>query len=147
MPKIVKQFRVKYGFLSNFYPAKIKINGLEYATTEHYFQSMKFTDMKIREKIKTAPTPGLAKKWTRKYKKRKDWYNISVNVMERALRAKFSIPKFRKKLLATGDMLLQEGNTWGDKFWGVDLKTGKGENILGKLLMKIREEIKRNSKS
>jgi predicted NAD-dependent protein-ADP-ribosyltransferase YbiA (DUF1768 family) len=45
-------------------------------------------------------------------------------------------------LLSTGDELLIEGNTWGDTYWGVDLKTGIGENKLGKILMKVREEIK-----
>ena len=61
--------------------------------------------------------------------------------MEEALRAKFNIPEFKEKLLATGEMHLEEGNNWNDTFWGVDLKTGKGENHLGKLLMKIRKEL------
>ncbi len=38
--------------------------------------------------------------------------------------------------------LLQEGNRWGDTFWGVDLRTGKGENKLGKILMRVRKELK-----
>ena len=143
MEDSVKEFRGKFRFLSNFYPTKIEIDGIEYATTEHYFQSMKFTDSEIQEKIRNAPTPGLAKKWAREHKKREDWYEISLDVMERALKAKFDIPEFREKLLATGDMYLQEGNRWRDTFWGVDLKTGKGENHLGRLLMKIRSELKK----
>ena len=33
------------------------------------------------------------------------------------------------------------GNTWGDTCWGVDLRTGQGENHLGRILMKVREEL------
>lgn len=147
MKRIVKEFKYKYNFLSNFYPVKIVIDGLEYATTEHYFQSMKFTDPEVQETIRKAPTPSIAKKLARKHKKREDWYDISLNVMERALRAKFNIPKLRKKLLATDDMYLQEGNRWNDTFWGVDLNAGKGKNHLGKLLMKIRSELRMNMNS
>jgi predicted NAD-dependent protein-ADP-ribosyltransferase YbiA (DUF1768 family) len=50
-------------------------------------------------------------------------------------------------LLATGDAEIQEGNTHGDLYWGVDLHTGEGENVLGKLLMKVREEVKQNQKT
>jgi len=144
MRKIIKEFKGKYNFLSNFYPAKIVIDGLEYATTEHYFQSMKFLDPEIQKKIRNTPTPSLAKKLSKRYKKREDWYDISLEVMEKALRAKFSILKLRRMLLATEDMYLQEGNRWSDTFWGVDLNTGKGENHLGRLLMKIRAELNKN---
>lgn len=144
MRKIIKEFKGKYNFLSNFYPAKIVIDGLEFATTEHYFQSMKFLDPEIQKKIRNTPTPSLAKKLSKRYKKREDWYGISLEVMEKALKAKFSIPKLRRMLLATDDMYLQEGNRWNDTFWGVDLNTGNGENHLGRLLMKIRAELKEN---
>ena len=62
MIKIIKEFKNRYYFLSNFYPVKIIIDGLEYPTTEHYFQSMKFLDPKIQKKIRNTPTPSLAKK-------------------------------------------------------------------------------------
>ena len=51
-------------------------------------------------------------------------------------------PELKRLLLATGDAVLIEGNTWGDRFWGVDKRTGKGENHLGLILMDIREELK-----
>jgi ribA/ribD-fused uncharacterized protein len=102
---------------------------------------MKFIDPKIREKIRNAPTPSSAKKLAKKFRRREDWFEISLQVMERALRVKFNIPELREKLISTGEMYLQEGNKWDDTFWGVDLNTGKGENHLGRLLMKIRSEI------
>ena len=60
--------------------------------------------------------------------------------MEEALRKKFSDPGLRKALLDTGDEYLEEGNTWRDEYWGVC--NGIGKNRLGKLLMKIRDELR-----
>ena len=77
----------------------------------------------------------------RKIELRKDWNSIKDNVMEYLIRLKFKDVELRKKLLATGDTLLVEGNYWNDKYWGVDLKSGKGENRLGKILMKVRKDI------
>lgn len=139
--KIIKQFKGKYRFLSNFYPISINIDGKTYPSTEHYYQAMKLNNSIIQEKIRTSSTPTQAKKIAHQYKPRKDWKDISLRVMERALRVKFSIPELKEKLINTNHAILQEGNTWGDEFWGVNLKTGIGENNLGKLLMKIREEM------
>lgn len=47
----------------------------------------------------------------------------------------------KDKLIATGDEYLEEGNTWNDTYWGVC--RGKGKNILGKILMRVREELKK----
>lgn len=71
---------------------------------------------------------------------RKNWDIIKLQVMEDLLRIKFSDPSFKKLLLATENEVLQEGNWWKDYFWGVDKTTGYGQNHLGKLLMKIRNE-------
>ena len=143
---MINQFKGKYQFLSNFYRAKIIIDDKEYGTTEHYFQSMKFRELDLQEKVRTAATPALAKKLARQMKAhiRYDWIDVSFYIMEKALKEKFAIPELREKLLATGEMELQEGNTWNDRFWGVDLKTGEGDNHLGKLLMKIRGEIRKS---
>ena len=59
--------------------------------------------------------------------------------MYQILKSKFQNPELSKLLLETGDCELIEGNTWGDQFWGVC--KGVGENNLGKLLMKVREEL------
>ena len=111
MTKIIKEFRNKYRFLSNFFPVRIEIDGMEYATTEHYFQSVKFLEPEISEIIRTASTPGQAKKLARKYKShvRADWYDISLGVMETALRAKFSLPEydFLNKLILTKQLQSQ----------------------------------------
>ncbi|MFM7853305.1 MAG: NADAR domain-containing protein [Flammeovirgaceae bacterium] len=65
-----------------------------------------------------------------------------MKVMQGCLRDKFQQEPYKSLLINTGDLYIQEGNRWGDKFWGVDLRTGKGLNTLGKLIMEIREELK-----
>lgn len=61
--------------------------------------------------------------------------------MRECLEQKFAQEPFRTWLLETGDEPIQEGNYWGDSFWGVDKKKGQGENWLGKLLMEIRDRL------
>lgn len=90
-------------------------------------------------KIAKATKPAKAKKMGRQVKLRKDWEDIKLQVMEKALRLKFQDSTLRKKLIATGDEELVEGNPWGDRYWGV--YNGSGKNKLGKLLMKIRKEL------
>ena len=86
-----------------------------------------------------AETPGLAKKLGRKATIRPDWEKIKLPIMEYLLRQKFGDKTLKALLIGTGDAELVEGNMWGDTYWGVC--KGKGENHLGKLLMKIREEL------
>lgn len=73
---------------------------------------------------------------------RQDWDSLKHAYMRGFVLEKFTKPELREKLLATGDALLVEGNTWGDIYWGVDMRTGKGENFLGKILMQTRDELK-----
>ena len=73
---------------------------------------------------------------------RPDWEAVKVGIMEEIVRAKFiQHPELAARLLATGDKVLVEGNHWGDTFWGVDTRTGQGHNHLGRILMKVREEL------
>ena len=139
---MIKEFRGKYRFLSNFWPAPVTFDGITYPSVEHYYQAMKTVHLPTRRLIAKMPKPGDAKRYAKKVQLRKNWDAIKVSVMEAGLRAKFSIPALKHKLVATGSQTLQEGNLWHDRFWGVDLKTGKGLNTLGCLLMKIREEVR-----
>ena len=73
---------------------------------------------------------------------RPDWEQVKDGIMEEIVHAKFfQIEPFARKLVATGNAELIEGNTWGDTYWGVDLHTMQGQNKLGKILMKIRDEL------
>ena len=112
-----------------------------YPTVEHFFQANKTTNEKIRNEIAAVPTPSQAKYRGRAVQLRSDWRKIRINVMEIGLREKFNQnPDLKQKLLDTGNAYLEEGNTWGDHYWGVC--DGYGENHLGQLLMKLREEYK-----
>ena len=138
---MIGTFDGEYAFLSNFYPSFITDEDyITYPTVEHYFQAMKTLDTGVRFYIAIQATPGQAKRLGRRLDLRPDWEFIKDSIMEEALRMKFSNPKLRKALLNTGDEYLEEGNTWGDQYWGVC--NGVGKNKLGKLLMKIRQEIK-----
>ena len=87
-------------------------------------------------------TSADAKSEGRQLPLRADWETAKFVVMEEVVRDKFTRnAELRQKLLDTGDAYLEEGNTWGDKIWGT--VNGEGENRLGKILMKIREELRR----
>jgi len=134
---MINQFKDEYRFLSNFWYVDIVYDNV-YPTVEHFFQAMKTLWEGARATIAMAETPGMAKKLGRQVSLRADWEKIKLEVMELALRKKFSYPELAQKLVATYPHDLIEGNYWGDRIWGVDLKTGKGENYLGKLLVITR---------
>lgn len=136
---MIDKFRGKYWFLSNFYESPIEDENIIYPTVEHYFQAQKTLNREEKLKIAKASKPAKAKKMGRQVNLRKDWEDIKLQVMEKALRQKFQDPALCEKLIATGDEELVEGNPWGDRYWGVC--NGSGKNKLGKLLMKIRKEL------
>lgn len=140
--KTIDKFDGEYAFLSNFYDSPIKPfnDWILYPTVEHAFQAAKTNDIGMRKKIASQPTPGKAKSLGRHVDLIPNWREDRIHVMYECLRAKFEIPDLRTKLLSTGNAHLIEGNWWGDTYWGVC--NGVGSNNLGKLLMKIREELK-----
>ena len=100
---------------------------------------MKTLDINQRSAIANASTPGLAKKMGRSVSLRPDWEDIKDDVMLEGLYRKFTNDELAEWLLDTGDEELVEGNWWGDRYW--DVCKGIGQNKLGKLLMKVREEL------
>lgn len=137
----ITSFRGPHRFLSNFYPSVVEFEGFEYPTVEHAFQAAKTLDLDYRARVRTALSPGEAKALGRAAVLRRDWDHLRVGVMRDLLWKKFSRPDLSALLLATGDVPLVEGNTWGDRYWGVC--AGVGENMLGRLLMETREHIRR----
>lgn len=136
-------FRDEYRFLSNFWDAPVTYDGLTYMNNEAAFQAQKCLQPEEKEAFTELP-PSKAKNLGRRVELRPDWEEVKVGIMEEIVRAKFTQnDELKQKLLATKDMVLEEGNTWNDTFWGVSRRTGEGENHLGKILMKIRDEIAR----
>jgi ribA/ribD-fused uncharacterized protein len=143
-PAKIAEFQGPYRFLSNFWPAEVEFEGLKYPTVEHAYQSAKTLDMNERKRIAALPTPAEAKSAGRALKLRDDWERVKFDVMEQCVRYKFTHhADLAKQLLDTADATLEEGNTWGDRIWGV--YQGQGENRLGKILMKIRDELRHSA--
>lgn len=143
---MIDNFDGKYAFLSNFYKSEIMLGGIRYPSVEHAFQAYKSLELQDRVRIASAENPGIAKRLGRHVKLRGDWEQVKDDVMYRCLVKKFENPKLRQKLLATGNEQLVEGNTWHDNCWGdchcPKCECKQGENRLGKLLMRVRDEIR-----
>lgn len=123
--------------MSNFWPSEVTLDGVVYATVEHAYQAAKSIDPAKREIVRDMPQPAMAKRAGRRLKSRTDWEQVKVGVMRALLAEKFAPgTRLAAQLDATGDVVLEEGNTWGDTFWGVC--RGTGLNTLGRLLMEIR---------
>ena len=130
-------FRKEYAFLSNMYPAPLKINGLYFSCSEAAYQSFKTTDKELRKQFQFISGPT-AKKLGRKLQIRPDWDDIKLEVMEAVVRCKFNRhPELMKKLCEIKEPI-REDNTWNDTYWGVC--NNRGQNMLGIILMKIRDE-------
>ena len=140
----ITSFQGEYRWLSNFWPARISYDGLIFDSVEHAYVAAKCSDVKDQLKVQACKTPGEAKRLGHTISIREDWDDVKVSVMYGLLKQKFFFNEgLGKKLLATGDRDLIEGNTWNDRFWGVC--NGKGENHLGVLLMTIREQLRKST--
>ena len=131
--------------LSNFARLPVEIDGETWPSVEHFYQASKFADPEMREKIRLAPKPVIAKKLAQKYsgRIRADWIDVRDAVMERALRDKLARHRtIREMLMATGEEELIE--TAPDSYWGIG-RDGAGENRLGLLWMRLRDELRKET--
>lgn len=140
----IMSFRGEYSFLSNFYEGKVfTYKGLKFNNTEAPFHAEKcWSRAKEFEMIR----PLQSKRLGRRVLMRRDWEQIKDRVMYDVCYAKFTQdPVLKAKLLATGNRELVEGNTHGDRCWGMTCSNGVwiGENRLGKVLMKLREDLRK----
>jgi ribA/ribD-fused uncharacterized protein len=143
----IDDFRGDYFFLSNFFPAQVTLDGMNFPTVEHAYQAAKTLEPQERERIWGASTPDLARKMGRKLDQRPDWQEVKVKTMEDLVWKKFnSRPDLLELLLATGDAELVEENSWHDNFWGNCLcsrcAATPGQNWLGRILMEVREKLR-----
>lgn len=128
-----------HNWFSNLEPFSIEIDGIIYPSVENYYQSQKTLDLDKRKQFENC-NPYYAKKLGKTLTIRPDWEQVKFDVMEKALRIKFTKnTEYGQKLMQTEGEIV-EWNNWGDKIWGKTLD-GKGENRLGKILMKIRDEL------
>ena len=138
---MISEFRGETRWLSNFHKCPIYYEGIVYPSTEHAYHAAKTLDIEARKIIAALPSPGAAKYLGMKIPLRPNWDSIKLEIMTNLNRQKFQGDlELAARLLSTGNQELVEGNNWGDTYWGVC--DGIGGNNLGKILMKIREELR-----
>jgi len=136
---MITSFSGNYRWLSNFFPSQVYLDGIEYPTVENAYQAAKCRNLFDRKKFVDV-APYVAKSLGKRVLLVKGWELKKIGVMKMLLLQKFELGSaLGDMLLATGEEVLVENNTWGDTFWGKS--DGKGKNILGVLLMDIREAL------
>lgn len=140
---VIDTFRGRFSFLSNMhmFDPPIVYQGVKFWSSENLYQAIKTKDISERITIGML-LPAESKRFARELFIRPDWDEVKIDGMEWVLKQKFNTvqrPALCDMLDATEDFELIEGNLHGDTFWGVDKRTGLGDNHLGKLLMKRRE--------
>ena len=131
--------------LDNFSSFKVEYEGYLYSSLEEAYQSLGFVSSapEIAEKIKRSHSAHEAQKiaYDNKDKRQSNWDEVKLDVMEKLLRAKINQnPYVKKKLLETKDYIIVEDSP-KDSFWGWG-SDRNGQNNLGKLWMKLRDELK-----
>lgn len=136
-----------YGSFSNLFRRPMEFEGRVYPTAEHAYQAGKARKEEVREWILSAPTPSLvamAAHGLYTWDIVPEWSRTKFDRMRKVLKAKFTQHEDLKRLLlSTGNARLVEAGrtdnavnrTWGEV-------NGKGLNMLGVLLMEVRDEIK-----
>ncbi len=146
MADAIEEFRGSYYFLSNFYECEFEFEGVRYKNSEAAFQAQKnlehsgeFSELSAKD----------AKALGRKVYLRSDWDDVKDYTMYQVVREKFRDPELKKKLLATGDKVLIEGNQWHDNYWGKCFCSRcrslnrSAKNVLGSVLMLVRDELRK----
>jgi len=136
-----------YGAFSNLFLRAVEFDGEIYPTAEHAYQAGKAAKKAVRQWILSAPNPALvamAAHGLYSWDVVPNWATIKFDRMRRVLRAKYQQHEdLRRLLLSTGDARLVESantNNAVNRLWGE--VNGKGQNMLGKLLMEIRAELR-----
>ena len=136
-------FQSQDRWLSNMWPVEFVINGVKFASVENAYQASKlFGQRELVEKF--ARMPALEAK--REIKKlditTPGFHDKKLRFMKMFLVKKFQEPHLREKLFLTGNVHIEETNDWGDTFFGC-CPQGIGQNYLGRLIMEVREEIRK----
>ena len=142
---------------SNFYPVEMKFAGIDFHSSEQLFMFLKakyFEDHEMADMIATrGQEPRDAKAFGRQVTgfDEEEWVSAREDMMHIAVQRKFMNDDLLEQLLSTGDKILVEGSP-EDKIWGVGLRYDSekildeenwdGLNLLGKVLMRVRSDIR-----
>lgn len=140
-----------YGGFSNLFRRELRLDSQTFPTAEHAYQVAKARRPEVREWILAAPSPALlamAAHGLYQWDIVPDWSRIKFDRMRAVLRAKFTQhADLRELLLSTGNARLVEAGTVDNavnRLWGE--VNGRGKNMLGVLLMELREQLARETK-
>ena len=152
-----KKVAEEYGWMGNMAPYPIKFEGKVWLTSEALFQSMRYDIESIKEIIRVEKSPMGAKMKSKKYKDQMvvvPMSDLDVENMRKCVKMKFDAhPQLKKALIATGmspifeDIGIRKGER--HKFWGakkLSESEGEGNNMMGKILMDLREEYSKEIK-
>ncbi len=157
----ITRFRGEYFYLSNMYPLVNWIEseqGLFVPTSEHHYMVGRLVSPFLQREVALARgnpdddrvyKDGLAaKNLAHRFIEEgaiqlENWQLACLGLMSEGVTKKFDANlDIAQKLYDTGDEEIIEGNTWGDRFWGVDPPgSGNGLNHLGKILMNVRANL------
>lgn len=135
----------EFSFLQTGYRAPITVQGLVYPTVLHALLAARTTDLAVRKQIAGVDAAADAARIGMTVTLRADWSTIAEPTMLFLQRAKFKThPALGTRLLDTGEAELVNASRRGDERWGVDYETGRGQNLLGRILMNVRGELLRD---
>jgi N-glycosidase YbiA len=143
-------FTPRFYVFDNFSAYTVDIWGKRFLTSEHAYQWKKYSEDRpdLAEQILLATNPSQVKKIADDNRDAVPvgFHDIKLQIMEEILRAKLNQhEKVRERLLETGDREIIE-NSPVDSFWGIG-PNGNGENQVGKIWMKLRDELKTGTDS
>lgn len=147
MDEVIGFYPREFYPFDNFSSFKVEWNGYLFSSVEEAYQAASFmgSDEELVEKIKKSHSADEAQRiaYANRDKRREDWDDVKVSIMEELLRLKIEQnPYVKKKLLQTEDYMIVEDSP-KDDFWGWG-PNRNGQNNLGKLWMKLRKELKNN---
>jgi N-glycosidase YbiA len=132
--------RDPYGFMSNYYKARMHIHGRWWICVESPYQAAKTNDMAEKEAIWRATRANDARNLGQLVKVVPDWDKRKREIMKECCMAKFlQHADLREQLMETGNETLIEDTT-NDMYWGCGTD-GTGQNVLGQVLMEVRYEL------
>ena len=148
----IDQFSGEFAFLANDYPAPVVYEGVVYSTAEHAYQAAKTENLDQRRSIQAAATAVEARTRGASVTLRPNWHTVSLRILEEILRDKFMRnPELYARLLETGTARLVNGNDAGDLWYGCIWNSAMarwiGKNHLGRILMRLRDEFRRQHES
>ncbi len=147
MDEVIGFYPREFYPFDNFSSFKVEWNGYLFSSVEESYQAASFmgSDEELVEKIKKSHSADEAQRiaYANRDKRREDWDDVKISIMEELLRLKIKQnPYVKKKLLQTEDYMIVEDSP-KDDFWGWG-PNRNGQNNLGKLWMKLRGELKNN---